>query len=259
MNFRQKNFLISFVFPFLFILFLRVVRFEGFLLYGSIFVGALIMYFLLYWLLNYSVTPIGFITVLLLPVIFWGACVLLYYFFIVKLNPFFELVLVSTFMVLMYYFASTQNLLNISYYKNISLAQAAHTTNNFYTVLTFFLSILALFLIPNVPNLLKLFISVILFTLILFIFVLLHSLDRSEFMYSIFLYFSVVVLLAVIYVLGFIDTNKVILLSVVLGLVFRGVLTFIHYSARKVLSFFDYFQILMELAVITFLIYFVSI
>jgi hypothetical protein len=258
MNFRVKNFLVSMVFPFLFLLFIKVVKFEGFLLYGTLFVGLIIEYFLVFWLYNFNTSPVGFISILLLPVLFFGSFVIVYYYFIVRLNILFELSFMFSFFVLMYYFLSTQNILNLAQFKSISLAQAANTTNNFYTVLSFFISSLAIFLLPNIPNILRFIISTGIFAVILLIFVLLHNIDRLQYAYSIFFYISFIAMISIIYVLNGINTDKVVLISIILSLIFRGILILLHYSSRKILSAFDYFQIFLELAIITFLFNFIS-
>jgi hypothetical protein len=253
-NFRAKNFLVSILFPFLFILFLRIAHFDGFILYGTVFAGVLVQYFLGFWLLNFDVYPNGFITILLLPAAWFGAFLLIYQNFIVDLHLVYQIPIILGFLVLQYYFMSTQNILNISHFKSISLSQAAYTTNNFYTILTFFTTNLALFLLPSLSIPLKFILSFIVSSGVLFIFTMLNKISKIEFFFSVFFYLNFTLLLLFLYVLGFIDPGKVVLIVIAMSLVFRGVIILMLYSAKRVIALADYVQIAIESGILFMLI-----
>lgn len=258
MNFRSKNFLVSFIFPLLFILFLRIAAFDGFILYGTVFVGILMQYFLGFWLLNFDVYPNGFITILLMPAIWFGSFLLIYQNFIIDLNVFYQIIIIGVFLVLQYYFMSTQNILNLAHFKNISLSQAAFTTNNFYTILTFFVANIAVFLLPGLTNPIKLAASFVFAVMILFIFSVLNKIDHLQTAYSAFFYFGLTFILAMLYMLGYINPDKILLLVMAISLAFRGIIVLSLYSVKKVIALSDYIQIVLEAGLLFILVGFAS-
>jgi hypothetical protein len=215
-------------------------------------------YFLGFWLLNFDVYPNGFITILLLPSVWFGSFLLIYQNFLTDLKLVYQIMVIGGFLILQYYFMSTQNILNISHFKSISLSQAAFTTNNFYTILTFFVTNLAIFLLPGSSNTLKLIASFLSFVIILSIFGVLNNLDQLQMIYSAFFYFGFIFVLAFLYMLGFIDPEKMLLLVIAMSLVFRGVLVLSLYSIKKVIAFSDYVQIGLEAGLLFLLIGFSS-
>lgn len=255
MGFRGKNFLVSFVFPLLFILFLQTARLEGFIFYGTIFVGFLTQYFLIFWLFNFDVYPQGFITLLILPALWFGSFIVIYQGFVIKLSFIYQLVIVLMFLILQYYFVTTQSILNLSHFQNISLSQAAYTANSFYTVLTFFAVNLALFLIPGASNILSLLLTIVSFIVISSIFSALNSIDRSQTLFSNIIYIFVISLLLTIYSFGIINPDKIILLTILLAIVFRNIIILMLYSVRKVLSKTDYAQVVFECGLIGILLF----
>jgi hypothetical protein len=237
---------------------LRIAGFEGFILYGTVFVGILLQYFLGFWLLNFDVYPNGFITILLLPAMWLGSFLLIYQNFIIDLPFVYQFIIVSVFLVLQYYFMSTQNILNLAHFRSISLSHAAFTTNNFYTILTFFITNLAIFLLPGTSNTIKLFASFVSFVIILFIFAILNAIEQIQLFFAIFFYFTFIAILSFLYIVGFIDPQKILLLVIAMSLVFRGVIVLSLYSVKKVISKADYIQSALESGLLFLLIGFAS-
>jgi hypothetical protein len=257
-NFRLKNFLVSVVFPFLVLLFLRITntRLEGFVLYGTIFVAIATQYFLNFWLYNFNVFPQGFITILLLPSIWFASFILIFVNFIVQLHSLYEIMIIGAFLTLQYYFSTTQNILNLSHFKNISLSQAAFTTNHFYTVLTFFTSNLAVFLLPDLSYVLKLASSLVLFIIIIIIFALLNNVQKIQYTYAIVLYAAIIYAVGILYIFNFIMLDRLPLIVIALSIIFREIIILILYYARKVLNPQDYIYLALETFIVAGIFYY---
>lgn len=255
MSFRSKNALISFVFITLCLLFLNIARFSGFVLYGSIVFIMLVYYFLLYWLLNFDVSVQGFITILLLPTITLGAYMLIYYNFIRDLAVLYRIVFTFVFIVLQYYLVLTQNILNLSYFTNVGLSQAALVANNFYTILSFFFVNLSIFLIPEVNIPFKMLFTIVMFVIFYLIFILINNIEVLQYYFGIFFYSIAILIYIIMYISGFINPISSLLTSIVFSIVFRGITVIALYSFRRVISFFDYLQVVFEAALIAFLIF----
>lgn len=255
MNFRFKNFLVSVLFPILMVLFLRNAKFEGFILYGTVFVGIVIQYFLYFWLLNFEVFPQGFVTILVLPTIWFGSFLLIFETFILKLNLAYQVLITIIFLSFQYYFMITQSILNIAHFKNVTLSQAAYTTNNLYTILTFFLANLSFFLLNDLNVFYKFLASGILFAITLLIYILLNNINKSQFFFSVASYGFILLILSFAYSTDIMDPTRVIFLVMALGLVFKGFITLIQYSSRKVLTLVDYSQVLAEYILIFFILF----
>lgn len=213
------------------------------------FVGVIVEYFLVFWLLNFEVHPQGFITVLLLPAIWLASFLLIFQNFITKLDVIYQILIIAGFLFFQYYLLSTQSILNLSHFRNVSLSSAAYTTNNFYTVVTFFISILGIFLLPDVSNLLRFGLSIIAFGIIMLIFILLNQISLRHYAYALFLYISFILVLSVIYASGFINPENILLLVIVLALMFRGIIILILYSEKKIISLYDYVQLIFEVVI----------
>jgi hypothetical protein len=255
MNFRLKNFFVSVLFPILMVLFLRNAKFEGFILYGTVFVGVVVQYFLCFWLLNFELFPQGFVTILILPALWFGSFLLIFETFILKLNLVYQIVVTAVFLGFQYYFMITQSILNIAHFKNVTLSQAAYTTNNLYTILTFFLANLSLFLLNDLNVFIKFVISGILFAVILLIYMLLNNINKSQFFFSVASYTFTLLILSFIYSTDVIDSSRILFLVMILGLVFKGFMTLVQYSSRKVLSIVDYSQVFIEYILIFFILF----
>ncbi len=258
MNFRAKNFLVSVVVPVIAIVLLNLAGFDGFILYGTIILAALIYYFLSFWLYNFNVHPHGFITILVPPVLWYSSFLMIYEFFLIDLRVVFQVAIISMFLALQYYYMSTQNILNISHFRSISLSQAAYTTNNFYTVLTFFTVCLGVFLIPDVMIIVKLGIVFFFFFLLYGIFGTLNHIDFPQLVYGVFLFSTVLLLVAVLFLTGLFDPGKLILISIFLTLIFRWMVVLTLFPTRKLLSTFDYFQFIFEITIGVFILYFAA-
>jgi hypothetical protein len=259
-NFRLKNFLVSVLFPLLYILFIKVATLEDFTLYGTIFIGMIIEYFLLFWLLNFDVHPQGFLTILLLPVLFFASFMITFVNFVENehLSWIFQVLIVFIFLVMHYYLTTTQSILNISLFRTISLSQAAFTTNNFYTIITFFTSVIALFLPLTLANPLRVILTIIPFAVILGIYVILNNIEHLQYFFALFFYTIFTIIIAMVYMLGVIHPEKFFIIAIVLGLTFRGIVILIQYMSRKVISIFDYIQLFIEVVIVGVVIWFTT-
>jgi hypothetical protein len=258
MSFRTKNLLISFIFMFLCLIFLNISSFTGFVLYGTIFFMMLVSYFLVYWLFNFDVYPQGFITILLLPTLTFGSYMLIYYDFVKDLPLLYKVIFTAIFMFMQYYLVLTQNILNVSNFTNVGLSQAALVSNSFYTIWSFFLTNLAIFLIPDIFITVKLIITIPVFIIYYLIFTMVNSIDRYQFIFGGFFYLFIVLIYLVLYVVGFINPLSSLLLVISLAIVFRGITVVALYSFRRVISLFDFVQIFLESVLVGFLVYMTS-
>lgn len=258
MNFRLKNFLITFIDSSLFFLFLRIGRFEPIVAYGMIAVGMTMFYFLVLWLLNFEVYPLGFITIIFPPTLWFGISSLIYINYIVEFiwagQAFYFLVNG----VFLYYFLSTQSILNLSYFKNISLSQAAFTSKNFYTILLFFNGLVAIFLVSGMSTITKMLLVIPLFLLVLIPYVILYGVKFKFALYSSLFFFWIVFQLLLMYVFDLFLAERVILVCIVLGFVFKGITILLSYSQKKLFSLYDGMQLLIEAILCFAILYFMS-
>lgn len=259
MGFRSKNALISFIFIFLCLVFLSISRISGFVLYGTILFMMLVYYFMIYWLFNFDVYPQGFISILLLPTLTLASYLLIYFNFIKELPIIYVVFFTLTFMVMQYYLVLTQNILNLSTFTNVGLSQAALVSNSFYTILGFFLLNLSIFLIPNLHSPFKIVIGVIIFVIFYFIFVIINKIEFVQFIFGVFFYGSVSIIYLVLFLIGYINPLNSLLIVISLAVIFRGLTVIALYSFRKVISVFDFIQIIFESALVAFLVYMSSI
>lgn len=255
MGFRTKNALISFLFIFLCLLFLNIARFSGFILYGTIVFMMLVYYFLVYWLLNFEVYPQGFITILLLPALTFGAYLLIYYNFIKDIGLVYKILFTLIFMVMQYYLILTQNILNLSNFTNVGLSQAALVSNNFFAIIGFFMVNLSIFLIPNLYSPFKILGSFIAFMVVYLIFVLVNKIENLQLAFGIFFYGVVCIVYLILHLTGFINPQSSLLTVISLSIIFRGITVIALYSFRRVISIFDFVQIGFEAVLIAFLVY----
>lgn len=255
MGFRTKNAIISFVFIGLCILFLNSARLNGFLLYGTIVFMMLINYFILYWLLNFEVHPQGFLTVLALPTITFGSYILIYYNFIRDLDYFYKITLTSAFIILQYYLILTQNILNLYHFENVGLSQAALVVNNFYTIITFFLGVLAIFLTSELTVPIKLLLSIPISLVLYLAFVFLNRLEAVQIIYGIGFYICILIIFAFLYLSGFINPLNQILIVIALAIIFHNLTVISLYSFRKVISINDLLLTVFESILVGFLVY----
>lgn len=255
MSFRVKNGLVSFIYMALCILFLSIARFNGFLLYGTVVFMMLIYYFLVYWLFNFDVYFQGFVTILLLPAILFGSYLLIYYNFIKEIQIIYQILFTGVFVVLLYYLVLTQNLINRSHFTNVSLSQAAIIVNNFYSIFGFFLACLSIFLVPDMSNITKIVVSILIFAAFYGIFVLVNSIEYIQFFFGMFSYVIFAAILILLYVSGSINPSTSVLTVLSMTVFFRGVTVISLYSFRKVINWPDILQILAEALVVGFITY----
>lgn len=258
MSFRSKNALVTFLFVALCVVFLSITRFSGFILYGTIFFMVLVYYFLLYWMLNFEVYPQGFVSILLLPSILFGGFMMVYYYFLKDLGIYTPVISTGIFLLLMYYFVLTQNILNTSYFLNIGLTQAALVINNFYSIITFFMASLAVFLIPDFTLVMKLSFTLPLFGLVYFAFVLINNIERIQLWFGIFFYALVIGIIILMFFMNFINPISGLIMVIILAVLFRGITVVTLYSSRKVISLLDLTQIFLEAVLIGFFLYLAS-
>ncbi len=259
MTFRTKNAVVTILFIILCTLFLSITRFTGFILYGTVLFMMIVYYFLIYWMLNFEVSPQGFISVLLLPVLFVGGYYLFYYHFLRDMNIYIAIGSTIVFAIFIYYFILTQNILNTSYFSNIGLTQAALVVNNFYAISTFFIVNLSIFLLPNVQLITKLIASVPVFFLIYLAFVLINNIEKLHLWFGVFFYSFFVLGLVLMYLMSFLNPLSALIIVIILSIVFRGVTVVTLYSTRKLITLVDFGQIFLESILIGFFIYLASI
>ncbi|BDQ04707.1 MAG: hypothetical protein KatS3mg084_0225 [Candidatus Dojkabacteria bacterium] len=258
MSFRLKSILSVLFFVFVCIFFLENSRLEGFVLYGTIFFMVIMNYFINYWLFDFDLHPKGFLTILLLPAFHLGVYLLIYYNLLKEFSFLYRLLFTLAFILAQYYIVLTQNILNLSHFKNIGLSKAALTVNHFYTVVIFFLAVLAFFLVGELSLVVKLLLTVPVFILLYIIFALINELDNGRIVYTVLLYVFVILILCLLFMSGLIKPYNQILVAMILGILFHNFSVISLYSFRKVVSLPDFFMTILEAILVGALLYFSS-
>lgn len=255
MGFRAKNAIITFVFIALCVAFMNAARLNGFVLYGTVVFIMLVNYFILYWLFNFDVHPQGFLTVLALPSITFGAYLLVYYNFIRDIDMVYRIVITLIFILLQYYLVLTQNILNLSHFSNIGLSQAALVVNNFYTIITYFLATKAIFLTPDITAPIKLVLTIPVFLILYIAFMIVNNIDFLQIIFGVGFYIILIAVFSFLYMSGFINPQNLLLIVISLAITFRGLTVISLYSSRKVISIPDFIVNVLESLLVGFLVY----
>lgn len=259
MNFRLKNFLIVSIYLIFSCIYFSITSPSGFVLYGSLIFMITVFYFLVYWLLNFEVLLEGLVSILIPPSVFVGGYLMTYNFFIKDQSLTLIFISIVFMIILTYYFLLTQNILNISCYQNIGLSQAAFVVNNFYSVISFFITILGVLLLPETLLFVRFIITIFVFVILFLPFAVINQIDKLHIFYSILNYSSIILILCFSYMLNFINPDNIVLFSVILSIVYRGITVVSQYSVRKVLSIMDLLQIIFESILIGFFLYLITI
>ncbi len=258
MSFRLKSILSILFFVFVCIFFLENSRLEGFVLYGTIFFMVIMYYFINYWLFDFDLHPKGFLTILLLPAFNVGVYLLIYYNLLKEFSFLYRVFFTLAFIIAQYYIVLTQNILNLSHFKNIALSKAALTVNHFYTVVIFFLAVLAVFLAGELFFVAKLFFTIPIFVLLYLIFAFLNELDIRRMVYTVLLYVFIILILCLLFISGLIKPYNEILVAMVVGIIFHNFTVISLYSFRKVVSVPDFIMTILEAILVGALLYFSS-
>lgn len=252
MNFRNKVAFGVFFIVLLSSYFVYFFNLNNFVLYGFIVFCMLVFYFVNYWIFKFNIHPKGFLTILPLPSLLLGGYLLFFDVFVRNLQIFWIYIYVFVFLGLEYYLIINQNILNTWLFEQVGLYRAALNINLFYTVLTYFISSLGIFLIQQ-DFITKILMSLVLFILLLIIFTNLIEIPFRITMLvlisSIFIYFIVLFL----FFLGSIKTENVILVSLGLTILFKTFLTNILYHSYA--SSIDYILVIIESLAFSFLLF----
>lgn len=249
-NFRFKSFVISVIVPFLLLVFYSNLRFEP-ISFNIVLIITGIFYIMgLYWVMNFEVNTIGIITILLPPTVWVLSGVIFYVNYSDQWNGYVWLFVFGIYSFFLYYFVTTQNLLNINYFRPISLSQAAKTAKGFFTVILFFISTNALFSYPNLDNIQKISLLLFVFILVGLPYIILFEVKTVHFIATIFNFSFLIMIILGMFLLDFFIQERIYMLVVISTLIFKGSMMVNVYSVRDNLSFFDKAQFFLELVII---------
>lgn len=251
MKFNIKNFLLNLGTLILIILFLRIGRLDDNAVYLFSILMGFVYYFLLYSIYNFNITPKAYFTVLLIPSVFVSAFVLLYNFLILDLQFFLEIIILAFSFLIMYLFVEVQKVINDNYSSYVREYKSNLTFNAFLMILSHFLLSFALYNIPINDNILSFTVS-ILFSGILHIVVLflLHEKYRSMIL-ALLVYFYFAVCVAFLYMIGFINPEKIVFVIFGFTLLFKLLQDSIIYEGKMKLKKSAYIEIFLHLFMIT--------
>ncbi len=256
MSFRVKTILSLVLFVSICTFFLQNSRLEGFVLYGTILFMMIMHYFMVYWLFDFDLHPKGFFTILLLPALNVGVYLLIYYNLLKDFSPLYRLFFTLIFIVAQYYVVLTQNILNRSHFENIGLSKAALTVNHFYTVVVFFLAVLAIFLVGELFLIFKVLLTIPVFVLLYIIFAFINGLDYTRIIFTVLIYVFIVLMLCLLFMSGLIKPYNQILVAMIVGIIFHNFSVISLYSFRKVVSVPDFLMTILETVLVGALLYF---
>ncbi|MCX8034911.1 MAG: hypothetical protein N3A71_01325 [Candidatus Dojkabacteria bacterium] len=251
MKFYINNFLLNLGTLILITLFLRVGRLDDNAVYLFSILMGFVYYFLLYSIYNFNITPKAYFTVLLIPSIFVSAFVLLYNFLILDFQFLLEIIILSFFFLIMYLFVQVQKVINENYSSYVREYKSNLTFNAFLMILSHFLLSLALFNLPINNNILSFTISVLFSgTLHIVVLFLLHEKYRSMIL-ALLVYFYFVICTSFLYIVGFINPEKIVFIIFGFTLLFKLLQDSIIYDGKMKLKRSAYIEILLHLSIIT--------
>lgn len=231
MNFRNKSLTVSFIISVMIILFM---------LAGSV-LNALLMsffilfvyYFLIYWVFDFDVSTLGFVTVLLTPAIY-AQTMCLFILSVSRGSDINRLVLLGSFFVIfiiLQYINRAANIINVSNFKKIPLFNVSQSFNFILSVLTLFVSMISLHILNLSPFLIVAY-EAFLFFLLLFTNLIISDYPDRKSLFT-YLVINEIFFICLDILLLFIDV-RVVIKSVVLVIIYYLILSnFIDLQKKK--------------------------